>query len=271
MQDALRFIVILGLVLFGAGCAQLTGGKVSDRRGSDLYSILWVQGSSEYKANTTQTYNTAAGNLEAVLANSAGTALLEQTGSYGSLPPAVIMDIDETVLDNSQYHFQLLEERAEYSPATWDQWVSLKQAKPIPGAVDFIHYADSIGVEVIFITNRECRERKASSDKCPQKQETIDNLKQVGVTTVDAADLLMKNEQEGWSSEKKGRRMVVAENFRVIMLFGDDLSDFLPHVQNNITAEQRAGLVARHGKKWGVVWYILPNPKYGSWTRVMDY
>lgn len=270
MQYELKSIVMLALALLGAGCTTLTGGKLSDRGDSSLNSILWVQDSSEYMANTTQAYNMAAGNLKAAVDNPAGTALLEQTGSYASLPPAIIMDIDETVLDNSPYHFQLVQEDAEFNPATWDHWVSLRQAKAIPGSVDFINYAKSIGVEVIFITNRECGERRASPDKCPQKKETVDNLEQIGITTVDAADVLMKNEQEGWSSEKEGRRKVVAKKYRVIMLFGDDLSDFLPQVQKNITAEQRAVLVRRHANKWGMAWYILPNPKYGSWLKALE-
>lgn len=270
MRYVLRSIVMLVFGFLGAGCAHLADDKTSDPRGTNLNSILWVQGSSEFKANATQIYNMATGNLEAAIADSTGTAMLKQTGNYTSLPPAIIMDIDETVLDNSKYHAQCMMDGSEYSPETWDYWIALKQAKAVPGSAGFINYAESRGVEVILITNRECKKRWDTVDRCPQEEDTIENLKQIGIRSVQAADVLMKNEQEGWSSEKEGRRMVVAEKYRVIMLFGDDLSDFLPQVQKNITPEQRATLVDRHSKKWGVAWYILPNPKYGSWLRVLD-
>lgn len=269
MNKVLRSMVLLALAMLATGCAHLADDRAAGRRDNSLYSTLWMQRSSEFKASATQTYAMATKNLDAAITTPTGTAAIEQTGGYTSLPPAIIMDIDETVLDNSQYHAQLIVDAAGYSADTWDQWVALRQATAVPGAAGFIQQAANRGVEVIYITNRECRPRQDPVDRCPQKQDTIENLKQVGIPDVQPAQLLLKNEQKGWSSEKQGRRRTVAEQYRIIMLFGDDLADFLPQVRKNITPEQRAVLVDRHSEKWGVTWYMLPNPKYGSWLHVL--
>ena len=54
------------------------------------------------------------------------------------------------------------------------------------------------------------------------------------------------------------------------MIFGDDLGDFLPHVKKNITHEKRAGIVKKLAAKWGKLWFVLANPAYGSWERVLQ-
>lgn len=261
--------VILVLISLYGGCAQISEKNSSPPSDNNFNSTLWMQSSAEFAAGSMQTYQVASRQLNGVAENNTLTAALEQTDAYTSLPPALIMDVDETVLDNSGYDANLILEGDKYSFETWDKWISLKQAVAVPGAVDFINYAKSNGVEVIFITNRKCLEREISSDKCPQKAETIENLQTVGIKAINPSHVLLRNEQPDWSAEKESRRKVVAENYRIIMLFGDDLGDFLPNVKKNISPEQRAKLVAEHGKKWGSTWYILANPKYGSWLQVL--
>lgn len=270
MKNVMKAAVMLMFAGLYSGCAQIADEKISSLRDNNFNSTLWMQNSAEFGANSLQTYKVASRQLGTVAKTTIGTAALEQTGAYTSLPPAVIMDIDETVLDNSSYDAKLILESDEYSFKTWDEWVSLKQAVKVPGAVRFVNYAKSTGVEVIFITNRKCMVREASSDKCPQKNDTIENLENVGIKGVKPSQVLLRNEQADWSAEKESRRKVVAEKYRIVMLFGDDLGDFLPNVKQNITPEHRAQLVAEHGEKWGSVWYILPNPKYGSWLRVLE-
>lgn len=266
----LKSIVILMLGILFVGCVHLESDTSSSRSNDNFNSTLWMQNSSEFRASSLQTYNIARKNLEVVAKTTTGTAAIEQTGRYRSLPAAVILDIDETVLDNSKYHAELILRADDYSFETWDQWVALKQATAVPGAVNFINYAEKKGVEVIYITNRECKVRKDSIVKCPQKRDTIENLKKIGIPGVKSSHVLLRKEQDSWSSEKSSRRKVVAESYRIVMLFGDDLGDFLPNAKKNITPEERARLVDEHGEKWGSVWFILPNPKYGSWLRVLE-
>jgi acid phosphatase len=253
--------VSAGIIIGISGCATIEN--------NNLNSTLWVQSSSEYKANSIQIYNMAKNNLALALQDTDWTAALEQTVNYATLPAAVIMDIDETVLDNANYQAKLVIERTEFNFQTWDDWIFLKNASPIPGAVDFIRFAKDKNVEVIFITNRACTPRKNGSILCPQEQNTIDNLAKVGVTGVKHENILLKNEQSNWSSEKKSRREAIVTRFRVLMLFGDDLGDFLPNVKKSITPQQRDELVYQYKSNWGWKWYMFSNPTYGSWLRVL--
>lgn len=269
MKSANGTIAALALAILFTGCAQQESGKMSVRNDNNLNSTLWMQRSAEFEANTVQTYNMAEYNLEKVIKAGGKSAAIEQQSYHSSLPPAIIMDIDETVLNNSGYDAQLILDGETYSYPTWDKWISLSQATAVPGAVDFINYAKKSGVEVFFITNRKCQERAGNTDKCPQKSDTIDNLESVGIPGITSSTVLLRKEQEGWLGEKSSRRQFVAERYRIVMLFGDDLGDFLPDVKKNITLSQRAQLIAKNKEKWGSVWYMLPNPKYGSWLHLL--
>ena len=237
---------------------------------NNLNSTLWMQTASEYRANSIQTYSAAKQMVDAALADTSWTAAVEQSGDYASLPEAVIMDIDETVLDNSKYQAQLIERNSEYKDSTWDQWVSLQDAPAVLGSVEFVRFIRGKGVKAIFITNRECMGREGDSSECPQEQDTIKNLADVGIEGVTDEDLLLKNEEPGWGSEKQSRRKYVVANYRVLMLFGDDLGDFLPNVKKDVSPEQRNELVEQHQAKWGTKWFVLSNPTYGSWLRILE-
>ena len=270
MKYVQKLIVIVIFATISTGCAQRASDRLSNRSDNNFNSTLWMQSSAEFKANSLQTYNTATRNLEKAVKITTESAVIEQTAPYTSLLPAVVLDIDETVLDNSRYDAKLILGGESYSSATWDQWIALQQAAAVPGAVNFINYAKSIGVEVIFITNRICKERKGATDKCPQKSETIANLEKVGIAEVQPSNVLLRREQDGWTAEKASRREIVAKKFRIVMLFGDDLGDFLPNVKKDITPDQRENLVDVHSEKWGNTWYMLANPKYGSWLHILE-
>jgi len=195
----MKFAQLLALLL--AVSAALLNACATPQN-DNFNSALWVQTASEYRANSIQTFNGAARVIGLALSDPSWTAAPEQSGEYSTLPEAVVMDIDETVLDNSKYQAQLVKDGAEYSSATWDRWISLKDAAAVPGAVDFINTVRGKNVQVIFITNRECKRRKDASTECPQEQDTIDNLARVGVGSVKGKDILLKRERPDWSSEK---------------------------------------------------------------------
>ena len=243
------------------------GSALADN--NNFNSLLWMQASAEYKANTTQAYNSALRNIDAALHNRKWTAAKEQVGDYSSLPPAIVMDIDETVLDNSRYMGKVVLEGGEWNATTWNAWVDLKEATAVPGAVEFIKAMKGKKVKVIFISNRECRRCDKSGSECSQEAGTIENLAKVGVTGVLPEDLLLLGEQDGWTSEKKSRREYVSKKYRIVMLFGDDLGDFLPNVKSSITPQERDLLVGENKNNWGRKWFMLPNPVYGSWMNVL--
>ena len=241
----------------------------SNKPNSDFNNVLWIQTAAEYQASCDQVYNSALLNIEAAVADNKWAAAIEQTNDYYDLPPAVIFDIDETVLDNSFYQAQLALDDSEYQLSSWDKWIQMQSAKDIAGAVTFIHYIQDKGIEVLFITNRECRKRGNGVLPCPQESDTIENLKALGISGITESNILLKNEFKDWGSEKKSRRKYISEKYRIIMLFGDDLGDFIPDVRKDITPEKRKEIAAIYKTNWGTKWFIISNPMYGSWQRIL--
>ena len=266
MNFKTTIIYLFSITALLTGCAT-TQPEITN---NNFNSTLWVQTAAEYEANAIQAYNSAESNIDVALRDKSWTATLEQGSNYSLKPPAIILDIDETVLDNSQYQAQLVLNDEQFSIQTWDNWIAMESAPAVPGAVDFINSMERLQVDVIYITNRECIVRTNGGPECPQKQDTIDNLLKVGIENVDPDHLFLKGEQPGWTSEKESRRKVVASNHRIIMLFGDNLGDFLPNVSGNITPELRADLVEEYSEHWGRKWFILSNPTYGSWDSILN-
>jgi 5'-nucleotidase (lipoprotein e(P4) family) len=219
-----------------------------------LNAELWMQTSVEYRANCLTVYALAKTRLDEALADRNWTAY-DQTGDYRDLPPAVILDLDETAIDNSPYEAGLIVNGGKFNPQTWDLWIKAEQARAVPGAVDFTQYAAAKGVKVFYITNRNA----------DQKAATIRNLQSLGFPMGGNVDtFLMKRDRPEWSGEAKGSRFAfVAKNYRVLLLFGDNFGDFTDEYNTNIA--ERAKLFERLKPHFGHDWIVLANPAYGSW------
>ena len=222
-------------------------------------ATLWVQNAAEYQALTTMVYRSAGDNLNTLLEIDAPTASLEQTDAdFENLPPAIILDVDETVLDNSPFQARLIKQGETYSTQKLNRWVREEKADAIAGAVDFTKKAAQKGFTIFYLTNREAAVEEA----------TFNNLQKMGFPLKEGVDVLLtKNEQSNWTSAKVNRRKHVAKNYRIVMLFGDNLNDFIP--AKDITNEQRLALVEKHENRFGTQWYVLPNPVYGSWEQAL--
>jgi len=250
-----------------AGCSAQPTAYDPER---DL-GLLWVKHSAEYRAITKQAYASATAALPRFIDDTSWSVIPGQTDA-ADLPVAVILDVDETSVSNVD--FQLTFERPF---ANWklEKWTSESAATPITGAAEFVAAAHAAGVTMYFVTNRPCEPIDGVDDSCPQKQSTINDLAEVGI--VADADHVMLSEEQGWNREKSVRREKIARSYRVIMLIGDDLQDFVPCVRDKVyapcttaaTAEDRHAMVAEHAHYWGNGWYILPNPMHGSWTPVV--
>ena len=122
----------------------------------NLNAVLWMQRSVEYRALAEQTYRAAADRLDAALKAKNQDALVpeERGNAAKGLKPAVVLDVDETVLDNSPYQARLVRDGKEYDEVTWDAWVAEKKAKAVPGVVDFAKAANAKGVTLVYISNR---------------------------------------------------------------------------------------------------------------------
>jgi acid phosphatase len=258
----LLFFTVLSFLL--SACSTTPATHLPER---DL-GLLWVNHAAEYEAITRQTYQSATAALPEFIENTSWSAQPGQTNAE-ELPPAVVLDVDETVMNNAK--FQIAFERP-FANAKLEKWNDEHVTDPVPGVVEFITAAREAGVEVFFVTNRHCTPVDASVDPCPQKRAKIRDFGELGIET-DAAHVLLSGEN-GWDRAKIGRRMHIAKTHRILMLIGDDLGDFVPCVRPKLygpctqpaTAESRAQLVRDHREYWGHSWYMLPGPMHGSWT-----
>lgn len=240
-------------------------------------ATLWVRNSAEFRAASEIIYRSALSALERGLADASWSAEPAQTGDLSALPPAVVMDIDDTVLDNSEPQARMiLNETCPGEFATvWDAWLAERAAPAVPGAADFVRAARSLKdpqgrpVRVFFITNRECSRRAGNDASCPQQDDTLANLRALGLDAPTLAeDLMLKGENPQWPSEKLPRRLEVARGYRIVVNVGDDFGDFLPDVRRqDVPQRERARCANR--ERWGTQWFVVPNPMYGSWQAVL--
>jgi 5'-nucleotidase (lipoprotein e(P4) family) len=222
-----------------------------------LNGTLWMQTSIEYDVTCVQAYEIAKVFMLRGLEDRTWTAAIEQKGSYEDLPPAVILDLDETVLDNSAFQARLAKQGIEYNPDLWSKWVQESQAGLISGAKEFIQLAQEREVRVFFVTNREF----VNEDYTLRNLETVLNM------SVDPEQILNKNELADWGSDKTSRRAFLSENFRILLLIGDDFNDFV--CLGELPPGQRTIEGAQYKPYWGSKWIQLPNPLYGNWERAI--
>jgi acid phosphatase len=245
--------------LFAIGFAQPTAAPSYD----NLNAVLWVQTAVEYKASTVQTYRLAHTALLQGLRDPHWTAAPEQSGDFENLPPAVILDLDETVLNNSVIEARAVASGEPFSRAVWMKWMDERSAGLVPGAMDFLQFAHANGVTPIYITNRVC---DSSKDDDP----TVQVLRKLMVPLDSAVDRLFCA-KDGKDTDKTPRRRLVAAKFRILLLFGDQLGDFLTIPADEANLEGREKLFAAHQSLWGERWFQLPNPMYGSWEAALGY
>ena len=205
-------------------------------------SIRWYRASAERRAIYLQTYRLAAAALER---RAAGLA----AGSW-----AVILDADETVLDNSPYQQELARRHSAFDPAAWNTWVMRGAATALPGAPEFTRRAHELGGKVVIVTNRDE----------PQCEVTRANLQRVAI----AADAVLCRTDQS-NSFKDARFEAVATGtppsplpaLRVVMWVGDNIQDF-PRIRQNIRSASDSAFA-----EFGDRFIVLPNPMYGSWDR----
>ena len=255
-------VVVLGVAL--GGCAARatparTATPVVPVGLEQLNGVVWMQTAVEYEAAARLAYHAAGLALERALADPSWTAATEQTGDFHRLPPAVVLDVDETVLDNSVHQARLVADGRVYNEPQWNAWCEERAATAVPGALEFTRAAAARGVTVFYLTNREAAVKAA----------TRDNLAQLGFPLDPARDtLLTKGERPEWAgSEKASRRRFIARDYRILLLIGDDYGDFSEGARRPL-AERRAS-AEPHRSWWGERWFMLPNPNYGTWERAL--
>lgn len=241
---------ITAAILVVCGLAGLNSQMTIHGYAADQYSTkdlneqlvmatLWVQTSAEFRALCYQAFNLAKMNLDAFLSSYAG-----------SKPVAVIVDADETVIDNSDYEAFLIGKDFGYSSKTWAPWMAAAKAKGMLGAKEFLNYAKDKGVELFYVTNR----------KMVGYEGTEKNLKALGFPFVDKKHLLLRTD----TSNKQPRRDIVAKDYEIAFLMGDNLNDFLSVFAKKSVADRFAE-TDKLKDQWGKKFIVLPNPMYGEW------
>lgn len=230
---------VLSLTTVSAASAQNVDNE------HQVGGILWTQTSAERVALSYQAFTIARLRLDQELRSSRNRRMRR----------AVIVDADETVIDNSPYQAMLVKTRRAYEAKTWTAWCQKAQAAAIPGAVEFLRYAHSRGVRVFYVTNRRESERECTSR----------NLKQVGFPDVSDETVLLR----GDVSSKEPRRQAVAAKHRVVLLIGDNLNDFAEIFEKSKTIETRLAATQQNKSNFGKRFIMLPNVMYGAWEEAI--
>ena len=214
-----------------------------DYKNDNDYKIqaqVWTQNSAEYRALCYQAFNAAKMNLDALF-------FFEK--EYDK-PLAIIADVDETVLDNSPYDGKLILNNTAYNRESWVEWGNLEIANAIPGSLEFLIYASEKNVEIFYISNRYSEQLEA----------TVNNLKKLGFPDAKESNVLLR----GDTRSKSERRKSVSDNYEVIMLIGDNLSDFNDEFEIKLYNE-RSNQTDKLKNEFGTKLIVLPNPNYGDW------
>ena len=228
-------LVVLGL----SGCAQNTQQRLNDQT---VTAVNWMQQSGEYQALTWQAFNAA-------------TAAFDHATSLTGKPKAVIVDLDETMLDNSAYSAWQAKNGKSFSDATWSAWTQAKQARAIPGAVEFARYVDSHGGTVFYVSNRDQKDYQA----------TVENMQALGFPGVNEKTVFLST----GSSDKQARfDQITQSGANVVLYIGDNLNDFGGATWHKDNAERR-NFVSRNHQLFGTRFIILPNAEYGDWESGM--
>jgi 5'-nucleotidase (lipoprotein e(P4) family) len=201
-------------------------------------ALRWMRRSAEYPALTRQTYATAAARLDDTVPALTGVA-------WG-----VILDADETLLDNSEYQRRRAVLDSAYTEASWAAWVKEAAAPAVPGAVAFTRRVRRLGGRVIVVTNRAdalCGPTRA-------------NLRRVGVP----ADLVLcqppgqADKNPRFRAVELGTASTRLPALRIVEWIGDNIQDF-PGLTQAVRHDPSAF------RAFGRTFFVLPNPVYGSW------
>jgi len=235
--------------------------EVPQYRGLD--SNLYMQTSAEYRACCLQAYRWAKRVIhDKVISRVAKESLDPQAEK----PPAVVLDLDETVLDNRQFQTRQIREGWAYNTDYWAQWEAdgSNEVGVIPGAVEFIQHLQTLGIQPVYITNRNVR----------SQEQTLAALERFGISV--PTELLLCADANT-KSNKDSRRQLIREKFDVLMFVGDNLRDFdnmfkddESLVDSGLRIDARNAKVDQQASKFGTDWILLPNPAYGEWQKPLE-
>lgn len=253
LKGSLLSVWLAGFILAFSVTAQTAAVRTQTVADNEYQAgaVLYMQKAAEYRALALQAFNIALWQLDADMDKKAVKLLPKEDRKR---PRAVVVDIDETVLDNSPAQAHAIKQRSPFNLKDWYAWSEMRKAKAIPGAVEFLNYATSKGVKVFYISNRDE----------VQKQATMDNLKSAGFNDISSENVMLRAAE----SSKEARRQMILEKYRIVLLIGDNLDD-LSSVFERKSVDDRFAEVDRVKDAWGKRFIVLPNAMYGTWESAM--
>lgn len=240
-RNNIRILCAALAITAGTVAAHADEQKTLCNQAAYEMGLKWQQQSAEVAALQRQTYALAKLRLdEAIAAHSAGDKL------------AIITDLDETVIDNSDLLVRDMQACHDYT--TWDTWKDWERTgtpRLIPGAKDFLDYADSKGVAIFYVSDRYDE----------NKAQTVATLKGMALPQVSDASVLLLG------PPKQERRAAVQADYTVVLQLGDTLHDFSEDFVSKVPVDQQRDLVEQLAAKFGHEWIVLPNATYGTWRK----
>lgn len=233
--------------------------------------MQWLYGSGEGAAASIQAYHAfrdfalaaaKARPRRSVVLLAGGATAEPRFETCGNKPPAVVLDVDETVLLNLGYEYDEAVSGRSFSPERWAEWerTGARMVAPVPGAVTTLRALRQAGITVIFNSNREAVNAAG----------TIAALAGVGLGPAVPGDTLWLRGDAGGGSGKDLRRAAISARYCVVAMAGDQLGDFSDHFnasQYDIRTRRDVANSQPWAGLWGEGWFLIPNPVYGSGVR----
>jgi 5'-nucleotidase (lipoprotein e(P4) family) len=235
---ALVLSAYTGAAFFGHSAAQQTQTAAAPDNEYLVSGILWTQTAAEFRALAYQSFNLARMRFDMDLKKKS------------KMKRAVVVDVDDTVMDNSRYEASLVLKHRSHSGPLFTDWCMQKEAGAVPGALDFLKYVSAKGARIFYVTNRAPGE----------KQCTAENLRKLGFPDVTDETLMVRED----TSSKEPRRKRIAEKYRIVLLIGDNLND-LTNVFEKKSVAERAASVDQLKDEFGTRFIVIPNAMYGDW------
>ena len=213
---------------------------------TETMGLLWMRTSAEYRALAYQGYNVAM--------NAVKMAVVDP--SHQRKPLAIVLDADETVVDNTKLMGEsIVNGNGRFDAPWWRQAVYQGKSQAMPGAVEFLNEVHKQGVEIFYVSNRYA---PVNLDV------TIQNFKELGFPSVDKDHVLLFEKD----SDKQPRFDMIAKKYYVIVYMGDNAGDF-PIGTKGKTLAERNSIIDAHKEDFGTTFVVFPNPAYGSWVSAL--
>ena len=213
---------------------------------TETMGLLWMRTSAEYRALAYQGYNVAM--------NAVKMAVTDP--SHQRKPLAIVLDADETVVDNTKLMGEsIVNGNGRFDAPWWRQAVHQGKSQAMPGAVEFLNEVHKQGVEIFYVSNRYA---PVNLDV------TIQNFKELGFPSVDKDHVLLFEKD----SDKQPRFDAIAKKYSVVLYMGDNAGDF-PIGTKGKTLAERNGIIDAHKEDFGTTFVVFPNPAYGSWVSAL--